>query len=231
VTITPHVEEENISFEKIRERDFYKCMSDLKEIRAMTLTDGSPKGRVNTEVHRRRMVIKRDALQLALSRIENMKASCAAASDAVFRSLVRAQEEGGHALVSARARNLLLPAHTGSRKSGRSGRKAGREIDIGISQGCYSDLLLLGKELRMVEKLVKQTIGSLRSFGTMNQTEGRDTDNKEGQENFPHSPQTLSVTDKENQQWQNSSASSAHARTTTTDAVATAATATPVAVV
>jgi hypothetical protein len=224
VAFIPHVDSEHVTFQKIRERDFHKCMSDITGIRALTLTDGSPKGRINKEVYRRQMVMKRDALQLALSQIEHMKASCAAASDAVFRSLVRAQEEGGHALVSARARNLLLPAPMGIRRSGRSAKKANRQIGIGINQGSYSDLLLLVKELRVVEKMVKQTIGSLSGYGTMNQTEGGDTSNcKEDLENFPRSPQTLSVTDKENQQWQNSSASSAHSRTTTTDGVVTAA--------
>jgi hypothetical protein len=227
VAFIPHVDSELVTFEKIRERDFHKCISDITGIRALTLTDGSPKGRINKEVYRRQMVMKRDALQLALSQIEHMKASCAAASDAVFRSLVRAKEEGGHALVSARARNLLLPAPMGNR---RSAKKANREIGIGINQGSYSDLLLLAKELRVVEKMVKQTIGSLSGYGAMNQTEGGDTSNcTEDLENFPHSPQTQSVTDKENQQWQNSSASSAHPRITSTDGVVTAAVAVAVA--
>jgi hypothetical protein len=224
-TIITHVKSEHFTIEKTRDRDFYKCMSDLTEIRTLTLSDGSPKGRISKEMYRSRMVMKRDALLCALSQIEAMKATCATASDAVFRSLIKAQEEGGHALVSARARNLLLPVYTGSSKSSRSAKKASREIDIGVNQGSYSDMLLLGKELRVVEKMVKQTIGTLSGFSTVNQTEDGDvTDSmKEDLKNFPHSPQTHSVRDKENQQWQNSNASSAPARTTSSATVASTA--------
>ena len=214
-----NVKSVNSVSEKVLEHDFYRSMSDLAGIRTLVMSSSSPVRRKDKDMRIEITAMKRHALLLALSQISDMKASCVAASDAVFRSLTEAQEEGGHALVSARARSLLLPAqHMGSKRSVRKGRSPRyARCGIEISQGSYSDLLLLGKELRVVEKVVKQSLRALGGYGDI--TSQRDvvddtTDPfKEDLENFPHSPQTNSVQSRENQQWQDSSTSRSPART------------------
>ena len=153
----------------------------------------------------------RIALQFCLDQLNNLKSSCIRASDQIIQSLSNAQKDGRHALVSTRCNKLYVHKRDKSSNSYEPALKSlemnefnsnnyveNNDISNNKNEnnndnnndnnnrspnpsGTFSDLILLIKEIKNVEKLVLKGIRILK-IQTENQRKEMENKNRQNRE-------------------------------------------------